>query len=164
MGDEAVTGAQNLHLSPVIHHPPRYGAVLAFDFGEQRIGVAVGDWEVGIAHPLQTIADESNDTRFSIIGQLITEWKPSQLVVGLPSYMDGTEHELSRLCRRFARRLEGRFNLTTVLVDERLTSQEASRSLHDAGVHGRSQKAVLDQVAAQRILQSYFDAQGKGHP
>lgn len=143
-------------------HIPAQGAVLAFDFGEQRIGVAVGDWEVGIAHPLQTIDDEGNNTRFNIIGQLIAEWRPSQLVVGLPTFMDGTEHELTRLCRRFARRLEGRFNLPAALVDERLTSQEASRSLHEAGVHGKSQKAVLDQVAAQRILQSYFDAQGKG--
>lgn len=142
---------------------PQRGAVLAFDFGEKRIGVAVGDCEVGIAHPLQTIDDEGNDVRFSIIGQMIAEWKPKQLVVGLPSYMDGTEHELSRLCRRFARRLEGRFNLPAVLVDERLTSAEASRALHEAGVHGREQKAVLDQVAAQRILQSYFDSRLEPH-
>jgi len=140
---------------------PDQGPVLAFDFGEKRIGVAVGDWEVGIAHPLQTIDDEGNDARFAIIAQLISEWKPKQLVVGLPAYMDGVEHELSRLCRRFARRLEGRFNLPAILVDERLTSQEASQSLREAGIYGRSQKAMLDQVAAQRILQSHFDAQGK---
>ena len=135
------------------------GAVLAFDFGEKRIGVAVGDWEMGIAHPLQTIDEEGNDARFNIIAQLIAEWHPLQLVVGLPAHMDGTEHELSRLCRRFARRLQGRFNLPAVMIDERLSSVHASLSLDEIGIHGREQKVMLDQVAAQHILQSHFDAQ-----
>ena len=131
--------------------------LLAFDFGEKRIGVAVGNTIVGIAHPLQTIATESNDERFSTIGHLIAEWQPAQLVVGLPSHMDGTEHELSRLCRKFANRLHGRFNLPVALVDERLSSAEASQTLKDAGIGGRKQKPMLDQVAAQVILQSYLD-------
>ena len=133
-------------------------AVLAFDFGERRIGVAVGDMGVGIAHPLQTISGESNEARFTAIGRMIAEWNPARLVVGLPLYLDGGEHELTRLCRRFARRLEGRFGLPTELVDERLTSSEASQSLNEIGLRGRNQKPVLDQVAAQHILQSYFDA------
>jgi putative Holliday junction resolvase len=135
------------------------GSVLAFDFGEKRIGVAVGDLDVGIAHPLQTLAGESNETRFAAIGRMIAEWKPACLVVGLPLRLDGGEHELTRLSRKFARRLEGRFGLPTVLVDERLTSAEASQSLDEVGLRGMSQKPVLDQVAAQHILQSYFDAQ-----
>lgn len=131
--------------------------MLAFDFGEKRIGVAVGDTEVGIAHPLQTIASESNDVRFAAIAELILEWKPSHLVVGLPLHLDGTEHELTRLSRKFARRLEGRFGLPTSLVDERLSSAEASQTLNEIGIRGRDQKAMLDQVAAQRILQTYLD-------
>jgi putative holliday junction resolvase len=107
---------------------------------------------------LQTVSGESNEIRFAAIGAMIAEWKPARLVVGLPFYLDGTEHELTRLSRKFARRLEGRFGLPTVMVDERLTSAEASQSLNEIGIRGRSQKAVLDQVAAQRILQSYFDA------
>jgi putative Holliday junction resolvase len=134
-------------------------AVLAFDFGEKRIGVAVGDMELGIAHPLQTISGESNDARFSAIAAVIAEWQPAQLVVGLPMYLDGTEHEMTRLSRRFARRLEGRFGLPAVMVDERLTSAEASLSLNEIGIRGRSQKTMLDQVAAQHILQSFFDSQ-----
>ncbi len=132
-------------------------SVLAFDFGEKRIGVAVGDLEIGIAHPLETIAEEGNEARFETIARLVAEWKPTQLVVGLPSHMDGTEHELSRLSRRFARRLEGRFNLPAVLVDERLSSDEASLSLNEAGIRGKGQKVMIDQVAAQHILQSHFD-------
>lgn len=131
--------------------------LMAFDFGEQRIGVAIGNTLVGIAHPLQTIAAESNDDRFKRIGELIAEWQPDQLVVGLPAHLDGTEHELSRLCRKFANRLHGRFNLPVALVDERLSSAEASQSLKEAGIGGRKQKPMLDQVAAQVILQSYLD-------
>ena len=138
---------------------PESETVMAFDFGEKRIGVAVGDMELGIAHPLQTISGESNELRFAAIGDIIAEWKPARLVVGLPIYLDGTEHELTRLSRRFARRLEGRFGLPAVMVDERLTSAEASQSLNEIGIRGRGQKPMLDQVAAQRILQSYFDAQ-----
>jgi putative Holliday junction resolvase len=133
--------------------------VLAFDFGEKRIGVAVGDTTVGIAHPLQTISAESNDIRFDTIAALIAEWRPTRLVVGLPLSLEGEEHELTRLSRKFARRREGRFGLPTLLVDERLSSAEASQTLNELGIRGRSQKPMLDQVAAQRILQSFFDGQ-----
>lgn len=143
---------------------PDGGAVLAFDFGEKRIGVAVGDMSIGIAHPLETIDSESNEVRFAAIAAMIAEWKPTQLVVGLPMYMDGTEHEMTRLSRKFARRLEGRFGLPAVMVDERLTSAEASQSLNEIGIRGRNQKVMLDQVAAQTILQSYFDAQTHANP
>jgi putative Holliday junction resolvase len=135
-----------------------HGAVLAFDFGEKRIGVAVGDVEVGIAHPLQTISGEGNDQRFAMIAALIEEWRPARLVVGLPLHLDGTEHEMTRLSRKFARRLEGRFGLRAVLVDERLSSAEASQTLNELGIRGRGQKPMLDQVAAQHILQSFFDS------
>ena len=134
------------------------GTVLAFDFGEKRIGVAIGETLLGIAHPLVTIAEEGNDARFRAIEALIAEWRPSLLVVGLPAHLDGAEHELSRLCRKFAQRLHGRFSLPVTLVDERLSSAEASQSLKQAGLAGRRQKPVLDQVAAQTILQSFFDS------
>lgn len=140
------------------------GTALAFDFGEKRIGVAVGESSLGIAHPLQTITEEANDARFAAIAALIAEWRPGCLVVGLPRYLDGSEHELSRLCRKFAQRLHGRFKLPVFLVDERLSSAEASQSLRQVGIHGRRQKPVLDQVAAQTILQSFFDGRAHGAP
>jgi putative Holliday junction resolvase len=130
--------------------------LLAFDFGEKRIGVAVGDSVVGIAHPLATISGEKNEERFGAIAALIAEWKPARLVVGLPLHTDGTPHAMTSQCRRFARRLEGRFGLPVTLVDERLTSAAAEVALREAGVRGRKQKPVLDQVAAQQILQTYF--------
>ena len=100
-------------------------AVLAFDFGEARIGAAVGDTSVGIAHPLATIDAADRKTRYAAIAALIDEWRPARLVVGLPAHMDGTEHELTRLARKFARELEGRFGLPVEFVDERLSSTAA---------------------------------------
>lgn len=133
--------------------------ILAFDFGEKRIGVAVGNEELGLAHPLATISDEDTARRFDSIFKLIEEWQPVLLIVGLPTHADGAEHGLTRLSRRFARRLEGRFGIKTVLVDERYTSISARAALSEAGVKRKKQKTVLDQVAAQLILQSYFDRQ-----
>jgi putative holliday junction resolvase len=133
------------------------GTVLAFDFGEKRIGVATGAFEMRIAHPLETVTGNGNDERFQRIAALIDEWKPVQLVVGLPFHLDGTEHELTRLARKFSNRLNGRFNLPVALVDERLSSAEAGERLREAGITGRKQKPHLDEAAAQTILQSYFD-------
>jgi putative Holliday junction resolvase len=134
------------------------GCVLAFDFGEKRIGVAVGEHLLGIAHPLITIESETNDERFRIISELVAEWRPSLLVVGLPLTTEGEEHALTLLSKKFSRRLDGRFGLPVVMVDERYTSVEASRTLKEMGVSARKQKPMLDAVAAQHILQSYFDA------
>jgi putative Holliday junction resolvase len=130
--------------------------VLAFDFGEKRIGVAIGDLELRIAHPLATIAAEDNATRFAEIGKLVAEWKPAKLVVGLPMHADGAEHEVSRLARRFANRLEGRFGVTVALVDERLTSRAAESRLREAGARGDEIEARLDAAAAGEILAAYF--------
>ena len=137
--------------------PDHTGTLLAFDFGEKRIGVAIGESTLKMAHPLTTIHATRNDTRLRAIDQLITEWQPVQLVVGLPRHLDGTEHNMSARCRGFARQLEGRFRLPTTLVDERLTSAEAHSLLRGFGRGGKKDKALIDQLAAQRILQSYFD-------
>lgn len=134
------------------------GTVLAFDFGERRIGVAVGEHLIHSANPLTTIDNESNDVRFAVITELINEWQPKLLVVGLPLSLDGSETDVTQLCKKFARRLNGRFNLPVMLVDERYSSAEASQLLNQTGIKGRAQKVMLDQVAAQTILTSYFNS------
>ena len=139
-------------------YPDVAGTVMAFDFGEKRIGVATGETMLKVAHPLTTINAEENDAKFTQIGLLIGEWRPALLIVGLPMHMDGESHAMTSLSKKFAQRLEGRFNLPVVMVDERLSSAEASQNLRAAGVSGIKQKAMLDAVAAQSILQSYFDA------
>jgi putative Holliday junction resolvase len=135
----------------------RSGTVLAFDFGEKRIGVAVGETLLSLAHPLTTIASEQTVARFEAIARLVAEWQPCLLVVGLPVHMDDSEHALTARARRFARQLEGRFNLPVALVDERLSTREAASLLHAAGIDAKRQKPVRDQVAAQTILQDYFE-------
>ena len=132
--------------------------MVAFDFGEKRIGVAVGEAAVGIAHPLATIDAEDSRSRFSAIAAIIEEWRPSLLVVGVPFHGENANHALERLARRFARRLEGRFGIATRLVDERLTSHAAEATLREQGVRRRKLKAALDEAAAQQILQAYFEA------
>jgi putative Holliday junction resolvase len=132
-------------------------SVLCFDFGEQRIGVAVGEHLLKNTNPLTTIDSESNEIRFEAIGKMVEEWQPKLLVVGLPLNLDGTETSVTQLCKKFARRLNGRFNLPVILIDERYSSVEASDLLKQSGVKGRAQKEILDQVAAQTILQSYFN-------
>jgi putative Holliday junction resolvase len=134
--------------------------VLAFDFGEKRIGVAVGDLGLRIAHALATIAAEDNATRFAELGKLIMEWQPARLVVGLPMHADGTEHEVSRLARRFAQRLEGRFGVPAALVDERLTSKTAESRLRESGIRSEAVRGGLDAAAAREILQAWFDTYG----
>ena len=136
---------------------PCAGTVLAFDFGEKRIGVAIGNLELGLAHPLVTLSNKNKEECLKSIARLMDEWKPVLLVVGLPVHADGTEHELTRRSCRFAHRLQTRFGIRTLLEDERYTSISASSALDEASVRGRRQKQVLDQIAAQLILQSYFD-------
>ena len=138
-------------------YPEITGTVLAFDFGEKRIGVAVGETLLKAAHPLTTIESETNDARFNAIAAIIEEWRPSLLIVGLPTHMDGGEHLLTTLAKKFAQRLEGRFNLPVMMIDERLSSAEAAENLNAAGVKASNQKGLIDAVAAQTILQSHFD-------
>ena len=120
------------------------GTVLAFDFGLKRIGVAVGEPELKTAHPLQSVSSIEE------IHPLVKEWRPTHLVVGLPLREAG-EHPLAKRVEKFARQLEGRFRLPVARVDERFTSVEAESRLR-----GMKKKAV-DSVAAQLILEQYFD-------
>ena len=120
--------------------------ILAFDFGLKRIGVAVGEPELGTAHPLPAIAD------FSQIQELISEWQPARLVVGLPTSVQGEAHAMTRQAEDFARRLERRFRIPVARVDERFTSVEAHSKLRGT----RPSKKQIDSVAAQLILEQYF--------
>ena len=119
--------------------------VLAFDFGLKRIGVAVGEPELGTAHPLPAVSS------FEKIQSLVAEWQPAALVVGMPTSVQGTPHAMTRQAEDFARRLEKRFKLPVARVDERYTSVEAESRLK-----GVKNKAI-DSVAAQLILEQYFD-------
>ena len=133
------------------------GTVLAFDFGLKRIGVAVGEWELGMAHPLAILNGSDVTQTMATIEKLVKEWRPNLLVVGQPHRDDGRPHALTPVIEKFVANLKSHTKLTVVLSNESFSSTAASSALRDAGVPSHKQKAMLDSVAAQEILQGYFD-------
>ena len=123
--------------------------LLAFDYGEKKLGVALGNTLLKQAHPLEIILEATREGRFARIEALLKRWQPERLVVGLALATDGGEQYASQHCRRFARQLEGRFGLPVMLVDERGSSVQAQK------ITGNDPD---DAVAAAIILQRYFDA------
>ena len=121
--------------------------LLAFDYGEKRIGVAVGNTITKTAEPLTIIQQKNQDERWKVIEQLIQEWQPKILIVGLPKHPDGAEHEMTHKAKRFGNQLNGRFQKQVIWVDERYTS---------ASVEGGN-----DALAAQLILQQYLEELGR---
>ena len=105
--------------------------VLGFDFGEKRIGVAVGQELTGTARGITTLTSKNRQPDWEAISRLIEEWRPDLLVVGHPLHMDGSEQPLTHLAYRFGNRLSGRYNLPVERVDERLSSYEAELELSE---------------------------------
>jgi len=129
--------------------------VMAVDLGSVRTGVAVSD-ELGmLAQPWKTLpgGDKALDAVVSAVGEL----KPSRVLVGLPRNMDGTYGPAAEHSRAFADQLRARVECTVDLWDERLTTVAAQRALRDSGRKARDQRGVVDQVAAQILLQSWLD-------
>ena len=141
--------------------PVTAGTVLAFDFGLQRIGVAVGEVAPRTAHPLPPLAAATQSGRFTAIEALVKEWKPVLFVVGRPLGEDGAPREMTRRAERFARQLEGRFGLRVQLVDERYSSVEVESRMRAAYGARKAVKLArgkaLDSQAAQLVLEQYFD-------
>lgn len=136
----------------------RESTVLAFDFGTRKIGVAVGNTLLRIAHPLVTVDAATAPLRQEAIAQLIAQWQPAALVVGRPVHADGTPHAMTAASDRFAGELARRFGLPVARADERYSTRAATAAL--AGVaHTRreARKEARDAVAAQLILQTWFD-------
>jgi len=124
----------------------------------------VGNTLLRVARPLTTIAAEAAAARFAAVAALIDEWQPNVLVVGVPVHADGVPHEMTARAERFARQLEGRFALQVARVDERYTTEDAEATLAAAGIRAAGRKAARDEVAAQLILQSWFDEPARNDP
>lgn len=131
---------------------------LGFDFGNKKIGTAVGQTTTKIASPLQTIRSINQQPDWKLISQLITEWQPAGLVVGISHQADGTANPITPRMLKFCRQLEGRYNLPVYQVDEALSTFEAKQLLFD-DLHVSAGKLwdVQDQLAAQLILQSWLN-------
>ncbi len=135
------------------------GTLIGFDFGERRIGVAVGETSTRIANPLGAIEESANEPRFRAIGRIVDEWQPAGFVVGLPRHADDSEHAIAKLAEKFARRLEARYHLPVEFVDETLTSAIAESQLRETRTRP-SRKSDVDALAAAIILQSFLDSLG----
>ena len=132
------------------------GTLLGFDFGEKRIGVAVGETSVAIANPIGAIEAAANEERFRAIAKLVDEWKPAAFVVGRPRHADGSPHAVAKLAEKFARRLAARYALPVAFVDETLSSAEAQSRLRDSRTR-RARSGDVDALAAAVILQAWLD-------
>lgn len=122
------------------------GVIIGFDFGEKRIGVAVGNTMTRSARAYKILDSRTNDARWKAVSAVIAEWQPVALVVGVPSHPDGTAHEMTERCKRFARQLQGRYELPVIEVDERYSSAVVEE-----------QGEFIDDEAASVILQQFFD-------
>jgi putative Holliday junction resolvase len=132
--------------------------ILAFDFGLRRIGVAVGQDVTASASPLGVVSNGPDGVDHPRIRELIDEWQPSRLVVGLPTNADGTDSDITSAARAFAREL-GCHDVPVETIDERYSSIEAERALKDArqkGSRGRISKEDVDAAAAVMIAERFL--------
>ena len=127
---------------------------LGFDFGSQRIGIAVGQSITGTATALCTINSSHGKPDWDRISELIEHWRPDALVVGLPLHDDGSDSDISKAARKFAQQLEGRYRLPTHPMDERLSSHAAKQHMKQS-----NSKQAVDAVAAMIILQNWLEIQ-----
>ena len=129
--------------------------LLGFDYGEKRIGIAVGQGITRTATALCTLHAREGMPDWERISALVDEWRPAALVIGLQRHADGTDSTMTRAARAFAQQLEGRYRLPVHLMDERLSSQAAAALLQE----DHQGKAGLDAIAARIILQDWLDTE-----
>lgn len=141
--------------------------LLAFDFGKKRIGIAVGQELTKSATPLTTLHNSAATIDWRALDEIVAQWQPQALVVGLPLNADGSQHHVSRAAKQFGNQLRARYNLDIYWVDERLTSHEAQRMIATGRPAGKgrragSNKGEIDRMAAKLILESWFNQQSSG--
>lgn len=131
---------------------------LGFDFGNKKIGTAIGQTTTSIASPLKTIRSINQQPNWEIISQLIEEWNPAGLIVGISKQADGSDNIVTPRMFKFCRQLEGRYNIPVHQIDEAFSTFEAKQMLFD-DLHVSATKLwdVQDQLAAQLILQSWLN-------
>ncbi len=129
---------------------------LAFDFGTQNIGVASGNSATMITTELTPLKAKDGTPNWEEIGQLLLDYQPDTVLVGLPLNMDDSDSELSRRAKKFGNRVHGRFGIRVEMVDERLTTLEAKEEAANRGHRGNYRHAPIDSIAARLILESWL--------
>lgn len=131
--------------------------VLALDFGEKRIGVAVSDPLGIIAQGVTVITRKDPETDLKEIEKIIAEYKAESVVVGMPINMDGTKGKSAEKVNEFVETLKSRLSIPVHTYDERLSTKESEKFLISADVSRKKRKSVIDKMAAQLILESYLE-------
>lgn len=131
---------------------------IGLDLGKARVGIAMSDILGILASPYETWQSKGIERDVEHIAELVDKFQVDTVVCGLPLNMDGTESEMSLYAKDFCDRLKTKISAKIVLQDERLSSVEAEQYLNDCNKRGKKRKAVLDQVAACIILQTFLDA------
>lgn len=131
--------------------------LLGFDYGTKQIGVAVGQVITGQARELCILKAQNGVPDWQKVEALVKEWQPDAIVVGLPLNMDGSKSEMSERAEKFARRLNGRFNLPVHTHDERLTTYEAKGQRLQQGQNSGYRERPVDALAAALLLQGWFE-------
>ncbi len=135
------------------------GRILAVDYGERRIGLAISDELQITASPLTTLVRESDEDAVAQIARLAQKYRVEKIVVGLPVRTDAKEGEMEQRVRKFAEKLKCKTNVPVVLFDERFTTRIAEQVLLEADLSRQKRKRVRDKLAAAVLLQSYLEAQ-----
>jgi putative Holliday junction resolvase len=132
---------------------------LGIDHGEARIGLALSDDLNMMAHPLETMTVKEIADPIAHIAEVVKSKDVGHIILGLPRNMDGSYGPAAEKVRAFGEKLRAACTCEVKLWDERLTSVAAQRSLHEAGRNVKNSRKVIDQVAAQLILQGWLDSQ-----
>jgi putative Holliday junction resolvase len=127
---------------------------LGLDLGNVRIGVALSDSLGMTAQPLQVLKSEGTQKDLITLGEMVNEHEVTQVIVGLPINMDGSESKQTQKIRDFTQKLANRLNVPVFFVDERLTSRQAERMMSESGVTSKKQRGKVDQIAAAILLQA----------
>ena len=130
--------------------------IMAFDFGTQKTGMAVGSSLIESANPLPLFPMKDGIPNWDNLLKIVKQHQPNIFLVGLPLNMDDSESELSARARKFARRLRHQTNIETFMVDERLTTREARDELSHYEAQGRGKILSADSLAAALFIESWY--------
>jgi putative Holliday junction resolvase len=129
---------------------------LAFDFGTRNIGVAVGQKLTKSATPLTPLLAQKGIPRWEEVDNLIKNWQPRALVVGVPYKFDGSDLKVTKLAKRFIEQLKKRYQLEVYAAEERLTTKAAREEIFARGGYKALQTESVDSVAAKLILEEWM--------
>lgn len=130
--------------------------VMGIDYGDARTGIAMSDLLCSIVGSTTVIHSRNSEKTLQQIQQMVKDHGVTEIVMGLPKNMDGTEGPRAELCRQFAARLEDAVGMPIKLWDERRTTVEAHNILSAHNYHGKKRKDTVDAVAASLILEGYL--------